>query len=53
LAWDPAAGFLTEKSGAFIIGASGGSGVFLAHDATAKKWGGPAFYTIGQASFGL
>ena len=39
--------------GAFIIGASGGSGVFLAHDAKAKKWGGPAFYTIGQASFGL
>ena len=39
--------------GAFIIGASGGSGVFLALDAKAKKWGGPAFYTIGQASFGL
>lgn len=39
--------------GAFIIGASGGSGVFLAHDAKAKKWGGPAFYTIGEASFGL
>jgi SH3 domain-containing YSC84-like protein 1 len=39
--------------GAFIVGASGGSGVFLAHDAKAKKWGGPAFYTIGQASFGL
>jgi len=39
--------------GAFIIGASGGSGVFLTHDAKAKKWGGPAFYTIGQASFGL
>jgi len=39
--------------GAFIVGASGGSGVFLAHDAKAKKWGGPAFYTIGEASFGL
>jgi SH3 domain-containing YSC84-like protein 1 len=39
--------------GAFIVGASGGSGVFLTHDAKAKKWGGPAFYTIGQASFGL
>jgi SH3 domain-containing YSC84-like protein 1 len=39
--------------GAFIIGASGGSGVFLAHDAKTKKWAGPAFYTIGQASFGL
>lgn len=34
--------------GAFIVGASGGSGVFLAHDAKAKKWGGPAFYTIGD-----
>ncbi len=39
--------------GAFIVGASGGSGVFLAHDAKAKKWAGPAFYTIGEASFGL
>ncbi len=39
--------------GAFVFGASGGSGVFLAHDAKAKQWGGPAFYTIGQASFGL
>jgi len=39
--------------GAFIVGASGGSGVFLTHDAKAKKWGGPAFYTIGEASFGL
>jgi SH3 domain-containing YSC84-like protein 1 len=39
--------------GAFIVGVSGGSGVFLVHDAKAKKWGGPAFYTIGEASFGL
>jgi lipid-binding SYLF domain-containing protein len=39
--------------GAFIFGASGGSGVFLAYDAKAKKWGGPAFYTMGEASFGL
>jgi len=39
--------------GAFIIGASGGSGVMLAHDQKAGKWGGPAFYTIGEASFGL
>ena len=38
--------------GAFIIGASGGSGVLLARDA-AGQWGGPAFYTIGEASFGL
>ncbi|MGH6780640.1 MAG: lipid-binding SYLF domain-containing protein [Sphingomonadaceae bacterium] len=39
--------------GAFLVGISGGSGVLLAHDAKARKWGGPAFYTIGEASFGL
>jgi lipid-binding SYLF domain-containing protein len=39
--------------GAFIFGASGGTGTFLVYDASAKKWGGPAFYTIGQVSFGL
>jgi lipid-binding SYLF domain-containing protein len=39
--------------GAFIIGASGGSGVLLARDEKAGGWGGPAFYTIGEASFGL
>ncbi|HYL82307.1 MAG TPA: lipid-binding SYLF domain-containing protein [Candidatus Acidoferrum sp.] len=39
--------------GAFIFGASGGSGVLLVQDTTSRKWGGPAFYTIGEASFGL
>jgi lipid-binding SYLF domain-containing protein len=39
--------------GAFIIGASGGSGVLLVRDPRRHRWGGPAFYTIGQASFGL
>ena len=39
--------------GAFIVGASGGSGVFLARDAKTGEWTGPAFYTIGGASFGL
>jgi len=39
--------------GAFLVGVSGGSGVMLAHDAKARKWGGPAFYTMGEASFGL
>jgi lipid-binding SYLF domain-containing protein len=39
--------------GAFIIGASGGSGVLLVRDQPGDVWGGPAFYTIGQASFGL
>lgn len=38
---------------AFVFGGSGGSGVLLARDEKANKWGGPAFYTIGQASFGL
>jgi lipid-binding SYLF domain-containing protein len=39
--------------GAFIVGASGGSGVLLVQDKASRKWGGPAFYTIGEASFGL
>jgi SH3 domain-containing YSC84-like protein 1 len=39
--------------GAFIIGVSGGSGVLLARGEQAGKWNGPAFYTIGEASFGL
>jgi len=39
--------------GAFIIGASGGSGVFLARDRETGKWAGPAFYTMGEASFGF
>ncbi len=39
--------------GAFIFGASGGSGVFLAWDGQTRKWNGPAFYRIGGASFGL
>jgi lipid-binding SYLF domain-containing protein len=39
--------------GAFIFGVSGGSGTLVAQDAQTKKWGGPAFYTIGETSFGL
>jgi lipid-binding SYLF domain-containing protein len=39
--------------GAFIVGAAGGSGVFVARDSKSGKWVGPAFYTIGEASFGL
>lgn len=39
--------------GAFVFGASGGSGVFLARDLQTSTWGGPAFYTIGGASFGF
>ncbi len=39
--------------GAFIIGVSGGSGLLLVRNMSTGQWGGPAFYTIGQASFGL
>lgn len=39
--------------GAFIFGVAGGSGVFLARDGKAVSWGGPAFYTMGEVSFGL
>jgi lipid-binding SYLF domain-containing protein len=39
--------------GAFLLGVSGGSGVFLAYDPKSGQWGGPAFYTIGEASFGI
>jgi lipid-binding SYLF domain-containing protein len=38
---------------AFLFGGSGGSGVLLAKDEKANLWGGPAFYTIGQASVGV
>lgn len=39
--------------GAFVIGASGGTGVFLAKEPQTDRWLGPAFYTIGEVSFGL
>jgi len=39
--------------GAFIVGASGGNAVFLARDHKTGQWSEPAFYTIGEASFGL
>jgi lipid-binding SYLF domain-containing protein len=39
--------------GAFIIGASGGSGVLVVRDEKTGAWYGPAFYMIGGASFGL
>jgi SH3 domain-containing YSC84-like protein 1 len=39
--------------GAIIIGASGGSGVFVVRDGTTGNWVGPAFYTIGGVSFGF
>jgi SH3 domain-containing YSC84-like protein 1 len=39
--------------GAFIVGAAGGSGVFVARDRLREQWAGPAFYTIGEVSFGF
>ena len=39
--------------GAFIVGGSGGSGVMVARDQKAATWRGPAFYTLGGASFGF
>jgi SH3 domain-containing YSC84-like protein 1 len=38
--------------GAFVVGASGGSGLLLVRD-DKGQWNGPAFYTIGEASFGF
>lgn len=39
--------------GAFIFGVSGGSGVLFARGDAPGQWGGPAFYTVGEASFGF
>jgi lipid-binding SYLF domain-containing protein len=39
--------------GAFVFGVSGGSGVLVARDPGTGSWNGPAFYTVGEVSFGL
>ena len=39
--------------GGFILGGSGGTGVFLVKDARTGDWSNPAFYTIGSVTFGL
>lgn len=39
--------------GAFIVGVSGGNGVLVVRDGKVNAWHGPAFYTMGEASFGL
>lgn len=39
--------------GGFLVGASGGSGVFLVRDEKTGQWSYPAFYTMGSVSFGL
>jgi SH3 domain-containing YSC84-like protein 1 len=38
---------------AFIVGGSGGNAVLLARDEKTGSWNGPAFYSLGGASFGL
>jgi lipid-binding SYLF domain-containing protein len=39
--------------GAVVVGVSGGSGALVARDRKTGAWAGPAFYTIGEASFGF
>jgi lipid-binding SYLF domain-containing protein len=39
--------------GGFILGGSGGNGVFFAREGVGQPWRGPAFYTVGGISFGL
>ncbi len=44
--------FPSTISGAFIIGGRFGQGVVVARDPKTRKWGAPAFFTIGGASLG-
>jgi lipid-binding SYLF domain-containing protein len=39
--------------GAFIVGGSGGTGVLVARGDKPGEWRGPAFHTLGGASFGF
>lgn len=39
--------------GGFVLGGSGGTGVFLLRDEKTGNWGQPAFYTLGSVTFGL
>lgn len=39
--------------GAFLFGGAGGSGVFLVRDPKTGRWSEPAFYGMGQFSFGF
>lgn len=39
--------------GGFLVGAAGGSGVFLVRDDRTGQWSYPAFYTMGSVSLGL
>lgn len=42
-----------QVKGAFIIGATGGTGVALAHNPYVNDWSDPAFIDLGGISFGL
>jgi lipid-binding SYLF domain-containing protein len=37
----------------FLLGGSGGNGVFFARDKNTGEWRGPAFYNLGSVTFGL
>lgn len=37
----------------FVLGGSGGNGVLMVRDDKTGRWNGPAFYTMGSASFGF
>lgn len=37
----------------FVLGGSGGTGVLMVRDEKTGSWSGPAFYTMGSASFGF
>ncbi|MFB3883901.1 MAG: lipid-binding SYLF domain-containing protein [Thermodesulfobacteriota bacterium] len=39
--------------GGFVLGGSGGTGVFLVRDEKTGNWSEPAFYTVGSITFGL
>jgi len=38
---------------AFLFGAAGGNGVLVVHPEQKQSWIGPAFYTMGEVSFGF
>ena len=39
--------------GGFVVGGTGGTGVFLARNMQTGQWNGPAFYALGSVTFGL
>ena len=39
--------------GGFILGGSGGTGLFMVRDEATGAWSYPAFYTLGSVTFGL